>query len=120
MDPKDWKAGLIDTVTDFASSEYQERVWRRGEGPEVSSYGEAREFFFGLYMPEEHNQRIREALGFDDHQVNSLIELGNLLDEFAETVSDSPSASEVLDNPGWSNVREAARRALDAIKEPRE
>ena len=120
MDPKDWKAGLILNLTEFASSEYQDRVWRRGKGPEESSFEEAYEFFFDLYMPGEDFPHYREALGFDDHQANSLIGLGNLLREFGTTVSDLPSPGEVLDNPGWSNVRETARRVLDTLKEPRE
>jgi hypothetical protein len=41
MQYQDWIDAVVKVLEEFSSDEFQQRVWLRGEGPEISSYEEA-------------------------------------------------------------------------------
>jgi hypothetical protein len=114
--PALWKKLMIENLEELSSLEFQERVWRRGEGPEVSSYEEAVDQFFDVLMgAAEFNNHWRN-LELTDCQWSSLKAFARMLDEFGNSVPDNSAPGQILDNPKWSNVRAKAQGVLKTLR----
>jgi len=112
---KDWVDAIVKTLEEFSSEEFQERVWLRGDGPQVSSYEEAVNRFFDDYDADELiNVQWRDA-GLTHDERNKLVAFRETLEAFNKLLPKVPHPAEVLGNPGWPRVRAAARNALDGF-----
>jgi len=115
MQYRDWIDVVVKVLTEFSSQEFQERVWLRGEGPEVSSYEEAVNRFFDDYAADKliDVEWRRAGLGRDKRE--KLASFRDALDAFNKLLPNAPHPQEVLGKPEWRRVRAAARNALDAL-----
>jgi hypothetical protein len=113
----DWIGAVVNVLEEFSSREFQERVWLRGEGPEVSSYDEAVNRFFDDYAADELINVLWHQGGLDNDQRKKLAEFRDLLEVFNKLLPEVPHPREVLGNPEWPRVRAAARNALDKLAE---
>ena len=105
------KALLIQCLEELADRSFQDRVWVRGDGPEVSSAVELVCQLFddtGLGDLLESGG-VATALGPDADR--ALRELQGLLDG----VPAGLDAASLLRHPAWKAVMRAARDALDAM-----
>jgi hypothetical protein len=103
---------MLGALYEFASEEWQERIWRRGIGPEMSSYVEACCTFLGDWNGSELiDYEWREA-GLTEVQRNALRDFRNALEAFDRKLSPQAAPHSILDHPEWPHVRALARRAL--------
>ena len=103
---------ILENLRLLCDREWQERVWIRGEGPEVSSF---REHVFELYEDTTLIDRLETA---GEHPVFSheadatLLELHRILFGFDLDAA----ASSVLNDPRWTEVRALAARSLQQLE----
>lgn len=116
MEYQDWLNAIVAVLEELASQEFQERVWLRGEGPEVSSYEEAVNRFFDDYATNELIDVEWRQAGLTDDERKILATFRDTLDEFNELVPVLPHPREVLGNSKWPRVRRAAQDALNELK----
>jgi len=116
MEYKDWIAAVKQVIEEFSSEEFQERVWREGKGPEVSSYDEAMCRFFDDYATNDLIDVQWRQAGLTADQREKLAIFRDILKEFGKLVSEIPRPCEVLDHPGWPRVRKVARETLDELE----
>lgn len=102
---------LLECLCQLASSSFQERVWVRGEGPEVSSY------------PELACQL------FDDTALGDILASGTTCDVFgAEAAAELQRLAGLIEglparleprslrrDPAWTLIMESARKAADIL-----
>jgi hypothetical protein len=106
-----WRERAIEVLTQLSSAEYQERVWRLGKGPEVSSFGEVVEDFFGMVAPANYEEEWTH-LEMSAAEREALESFSRLFRRFVDSLPRPPTAQQVLDNPEWEKVRAAANAAL--------
>ena len=105
---------LLNVITDFSDAEYQERVWRRDLGSEVSSYDEDMCIFFDDMQADSLIDEDWKILGLTKAQASALRRMRDALNAFdAKMPQTRPrSTPEVLDHPDWPKVREIAKDTL--------
>ena len=104
MNAEIWREGFLSTLHQFASEEYQERVWRHGKGPEVSSFDEAYNDFFDLYYNTKDLPAYCRALHWNVQKENAIKDFASLLEALGDSVPETTSVSDVFDNPLWPSV----------------
>jgi hypothetical protein len=110
-----WNELMLKTLEHLSSIEFQERVWRRGDGPEVSSFEEVYSEFFDILMSDgEFNGHWRN-LNITAYQWEALKSFAAILEEFGNSVPEIPHPNDILDNPQWVKIRSAAHTALEIM-----
>lgn len=113
-----WTKSIIETLKELSDSEFQQRVWIKGKGPEVSSFDEAINRLFDdfdfkgfLALPE-----ISSNLDL----YPSLLKVYNALDPITdEIMSDKKIDQAFLISPLWKNIMKLSKKAkekLDSLK----
>src|SRR5882672_4766193 len=100
---------FLETIGGIADIEYQERVWLRGEGPEVDDYTETVCFFFDLGDPmlkEYKNFGISE----DQYQT-----LKKFRDAFRTFVDTHYHPLEFITSSEWETIMTMAKEVLKAF-----
>jgi hypothetical protein len=110
-----WIENIIEILKVFSSEEFQNRVWLKGQGPEISSYIEAvcelSDFQIDLLIDSEWKK-----VGLTNIQRDSLVSFRETINEFNKKVPDSPTDLDIISHPDWINVRCQARYALDTFQ----
>lgn len=101
---------VLECLRELADAEFQERVWVRGEGPEVSSFSELVSQLFDDTTLGDRLESGETVFGRDADAV--LNELSLLLDCFDANID--PDA--LLRHPRWTTVRQVAARAVELIE----
>ena len=100
---------LLETIECVASREYQERVWMRGEGPEVADYDEVVCLFFGDVDGILNN---REEFPMTEAQYKLL---KYFRDEFCFFVDENDEPQDFIDTPEWARIMQLAQGVLKAF-----
>jgi hypothetical protein len=116
MEYDDWINSIVTVLEEFASQEFQKRVWLRGEGPEVSSYEEVVNRFFDDYAINELIDVEWRQAGLTEEVRKTLTTFRNTLEEFNELVPVLPHPKDILRNSKWPQVRKAAQDTLNELK----
>ena len=111
VNAKNW---MVQCLHQLASTEFQERVWVRGEGPEISFYDELVCQLFddtglGALLESENASAV---LG--DEATGSLLRLSHLLDQIPPGIG----AEALLQLPIWREIVEVAGEAADLVTAP--
>jgi hypothetical protein len=117
MDRETWLKRILDATRDLADERYQERVWVRGEGPEVDSGTEA---ICRLVDDYDLAAFLAEAADKDwvsDDQLTALRRLDAALARHASNGEDADDATRIQ-SPGWQEVRKLAKATLEAFPTP--
>ena len=115
MDGKDWIQAIIEVLEEFSSQEFQERIWLKGLGPEVSSYEEAMCRLFddlglSLVIDDEWHR-----IGLNENQRDALKEFKIAIDSFDKDIVNPPHPLEVLQHLRWPEIRELAKQTLQIL-----
>lgn len=110
-----WLKKTAEVLREFSSREFQERVWLKGLGPEVSSYEEAMcrlfdDIGFSRLIDVEWRQ-----VGLRESQVSALRDFRDKLLRFDKDIPEIPRPGDVLNRSSWENIRASAQRATDAL-----
>jgi hypothetical protein len=116
MDQDEWLQNILSVVQNFADAEYQERVWIRGEGPEVDSLVEAYCGIFDDYDLEGFIFHCVQNSWLSGDQLNCLRLLRDALNEFR--FDDQQPDKIAIGDPAWTIVRELAASTLEKFTQP--
>ena len=108
IDKYKWLNGIQNAIQEIANSEFQERVWVRGEGPEVSSFTEAICRLFDDYNFDDFLDEHWHIFGLSSQLYRMLRKLRNLLNEYEEKETDA----EIVKDEKWDEIREYAKDVL--------
>lgn len=108
IDKYKWLNGIQNAIREIANHEFQERVWVRGEGPEVSSFTEAICRLFDDYNFDDFLDEHWHNFGFSSQLYPMLDELRNRLNEYEEKETDA----EIVRDERWDEIREFAKVVL--------
>lgn len=106
-----WLSGLLTVIREMGDAAFQDRIWRNGEGPEVSSWEEAMNRLYDDYL---FDQVIagKHRLGLTEEQHDAFSRLDRELTKFGNEIDESPDPAMLLDSPEWPRVREVAKDVL--------
>ena len=107
-----WLKKMGDVLREFSSREFQERVWLKGLGPEVSSYEEAMcRLFDDLGLSRLVDMEWRQA-GLSEDQVSALRNFRENLLRFDKDIPEIPKAADISERSSSEGVRASARQTL--------
>jgi hypothetical protein len=117
MDRETWLKRILDATRDLADERYQERVWVRGEGPEVDSSTEALVRLMDDYDLPGFIAEAAEKAWVSDEQLASLRRLDTALARYAADDQARDDAARIASRE-WLRIRELARATLDTFQVP--
>ncbi|MCP4658339.1 MAG: hypothetical protein GY856_23240 [bacterium] len=103
---------VLQCLRELGDPTFQERVWLRGEGPEVSSY---QELVSQLYDDTTLGDLLEDTDGgqvFSPEADLLLHELSNALDRMTPAMG----LEAMLQHPKWERIRELAARAASFVE----
>jgi hypothetical protein len=117
MDRETWLMRILDATRDLADERYQERVWVRGEGPEVDSSTEAFSRLIDDYHLASFLAEAGEKGWVSNEQLAALRRLDAALARYAVNGENADDAS-MIQSPGWQKIRKLAMATLEAFTAP--
>ena len=117
MDRETWLRRILEAIRDLADEEYQERVWVRGNGPEVDSSTEAvcrlvEDYDLATFLDEA----AKNAWVSKD-QIAALQRLDVALARHASNGGDAEDATRIQ-SPGWQQIRNLAKKTIEDFTTP--
>ena len=117
MNRETWLRRILEATRDLADERYQQRVWVRGEGPEVDSSTEAvcrlvEDYDLATFLDEA----AKNAWVSTD-QIAALQRLDVALARHASNGEDADDATRIQ-SPGWKKIRNLAKATLEAFTTP--
>lgn len=105
------RAKMLACLHELADMSFQDRVWVRGVGPEVSSFTEA---LCGLYDDSTLGDRLEEGTADGLVGPAAALQLESLLVQL-KALPDLPDA-ELVELPEWADIRVAAASAAAEVR----
>lgn len=113
VDVKAWRRVVEQVVDGLADEALQRRAWF-GVGPEESSPDEEFCMFFGDAAIEEFLDR--DDVGLSASQLAAGRHLLKLMRELSDQTPDHIEPADLIDDPRWRRVRQAAARFLKLLQ----
>jgi hypothetical protein len=117
MDRETWLRRILEATRDLADEAYQERVWVRGEGPEVDSSTEAVCRLVDDYDLATFLAEAGEKAWISNDQLTALRRLDAALTRYAMNGEDAGDGTRIQ-SPGWKRIRKLAKATLEAFIAP--
>jgi hypothetical protein len=117
MDRETWLRRILEATRDLADEHYQQRVWVRGEGPEVDSSTEALSRLVDDYDLASFLAEAADKRWVSNEQLAALRRLDAALARYAINAGDADEAS-MVQSRGWQKIRKLATASLDAFTTP--
>jgi len=114
MDREAWLQRVLEATRDLADEHYQERVWVRGEGPEVDSSTEALSRLIDDYDLASFLAEAAEKGWISNEQLAALRRLHAMLARYAINGENADDAS-IIQSPKWQRIRKLATATLKAF-----
>jgi hypothetical protein len=115
MDRQTWLARILSAIRDFADADYQERVWVRGQGPEVDSSTEAVCRLLDDYDLPGFLSEGRKKHRLSNEQLAALRALEAAINGYLARENDRSDDAARIATPEWQELRERARSTLAAF-----
>ena len=109
MDMNIWRNNIRQAVDSIADEQYQRRAWFGG-GPEESSPTEEYCMLFDNGAIEDF--LCRNDAGLNQYQIDSGKHLVELMNQLSKTVPKHINPSDLIDDPRWVKIRQAAKDFL--------
>lgn len=111
-----WIRKIASVIREFSSKEYQDRVWVKGLGPEVSSYEEAMcKLFDDLGFSRLIDVEWRQV-GLNESQIAELKKFREKLLNFDKDVPEIPRPKDIIERSSWNQICECASKALESLE----
>ncbi len=114
--PKDlWIQNVIESLKEFASSEFQEKGWIKGEIYDYCCYTE---IICGLFHESIFDDFVDEKakeFGFSSDQIEKLDRFRKAVRVFDARYGGWEDPQIILNDPEWSRIRELAKDALKSL-----
>jgi hypothetical protein len=117
MDRETWLRRILEATRDLADENYQQRVWVRGEGPEVDSSTEAICRLVDDYDLPRFLAEAAKKAWLSKSQLTALERLDAAL---ARDAGNGENAEDAIrtQNPEWRKIRKLAKATLEAFTSP--
>ena len=103
IDKNEWLDRIEEFLEEISDVEFQERVWVRGEGPEVSSYSD---LMCGLFDDFSFDAFLDESWGQFDLSETLHEELLRIRSQLNQFDPGNPMNSEkIVNDPMWGQIR---------------
>lgn len=104
---------LFTDIGEFADRDYQERVWVRGEGDEVTSYSDAMVAVLEDRRIFDFAADLGRFYGLDDRARDALRTFADALEDFnASGKGDTYDDAEIINSSEWPRISALAQLAL--------
>lgn len=103
--------GFLETIEGISNKEYQERVWIRGEGPEVDDYTESMCHFFDDGDPIISNYK---DYAITEEQLSLMLKLREAIRDFDSNIR-FELGFDFIHSPEWSKIILIAKEVLHAF-----
>ena len=117
MNRETWLGRILEATRDLADERYQQRVWVRGEGPEVDSSTEAVCRLVDDYDLATFLDEAAKNAWVSKDQIAALQRLDVALARRASNGEDADDATRIQ-SPGWKKIRKLAKATLEAFTTP--
>jgi hypothetical protein len=117
MDRETWLRRVLEATHDLADEGYQERVWVRGEGPEVDSSTEAICRLLDDYDLPTFLAEAAEKAWVSNGQLAALQRLNAALAHSADSGDDADDATRIHSRE-WQKIRKLAEATLGTFTTP--
>jgi hypothetical protein len=117
MDRETWLRRILEATRDLADQGYQERVWVRGEGPEVDSSTEAVCRLVDDYDLASFLAEAAKDAWISQDQLAALQKLDAALARYAMNGGDADDRI-MIQSPGWQKIRKLAKATLGTCMSP--
>ena len=117
MDRETWLRRILDATRDLADERYQERVWVRGEGPEVDSSTEALIRLIDDYDLAAFIAEAAKKAWVSNEQLAALRSLDAALARYAADDQGGDDAARTATRE-WLLMRKIAKATLDTFPTP--
>ena len=117
MNRETWLRRILEATRDLADERYQQRVWVRGEGPEVDSSTEAVCRLVDDYDLATFLDEAAKNAWVSKDQIAALQRLDVALARHASNGEDADDATRIQ-SPGWKKIRKLAKATLEAFTTP--
>jgi hypothetical protein len=114
MDRDTWLRRILDTTRNLADERYQERVWVRGEGPEVDSSTEALIRLMDDYDLATFIAEAADKAWISNEQLAALRRLDAALARYAADDQGGDDAARIA-SPEWRKTRKLAKATLESF-----
>lgn len=106
---------LLEAIEEISNSEFQDRVWVQGIGPECSSFDEA---ICGFFDDAQAGYILEypDKFGLTTEQANVLREFFIVLSSFSDKTPENTPAAEIVKDPRWQTIKEKAEQALIILR----
>lgn len=106
---------LISGLRTFADRSYQERVWVRGEGPQVDAYTESLVDILEDRRLFEFAGPLGRYYGLSDDAIDAIRLFGSELDAFDKqlTIAEKKEDNLIISRPEWDRIRSLAAVACE-------
>lgn len=111
MNKKKILTSHLETIFGIADQEYQERVWIRGEGPEVDDYTESMCHFFDDGDPIISNYK---DYAITEEQLSLMLKLRAAIRDFDSNIR-FELGFDFIHSPEWSKITLMAKEVLHAF-----
>lgn len=101
----------LETISRIANQEYQERVWIRGEGPEIDDYTESMCDFFDDGDPIIPNYK---DYAITEKQLSLMLKLREAIKDFDSNIR-FELGFDFIHSPEWSKITLIAKELLHAF-----
>jgi len=94
---------FLENIASASDTEYQKRVWIKGEGPECDDYDEFMNYFFdqGEFILKKY-----KSYGISNSQYDLLLKFQEKLDAF------TPNEWDFINDPEWIEIVKMAKEVL--------
>jgi hypothetical protein len=117
MDRETWLRRILEATRDLADAGYQERVWVRGEGPEVDSSTEAVCRLVDDYDLASFLAKAAKNAWVSKDQIAALQRLDAALARYTINGENTDDPTRIH-SPGWQKIRKLAKATLDTFTTP--
>jgi hypothetical protein len=114
MDRETWLRRILDATRDLADERYQERVWARGEGPEVDSSTEALIRLMDDYDLAAFIAEAADKAWISNQQLAALRRLDAALARHTAGDQGRDDAARIA-SPEWRKTRQLAKATLESF-----
>jgi hypothetical protein len=118
MDKDSWLERILEAIRDLGDASYQERVWVRGEGPEVDSSTEAISALLDDYDLAGFLSAGGQKRWLSHDQLASLQAFEAALSGYIAHDDDRITDAVRITTPEWLELQQLARRTLQGFTVP--
>ena len=118
MDRETWLERILEAIRDLGDASFQERVWVRGEGPEVDSSTEAIERLLDDYDLAGFLSAGRHKRWLSNERLASLQAFEAAINDYIARDDDRTTDAVRITTPEWLELQQLARRTLQDFAAP--